>query len=399
MSCPSVLTGERFLTRAIEHIDCQTREIGSYGYLALSEPGSVASLVVVSLLTLFIALFGIRLLFGPQPGTRDVVMDVLKIGIVLTLAFSWPIFRTVIHDVVLDGPGELAASISPSTLAEANVPFNARLQSVDEAMTRLTAFGTGRNTGQLVDESIGANFQGTAVEDDAGLGYGRTLWLTGVVGVLLPLRLLAGILLALAPLAAVLLLFEATRGIFSGWLRGLVLTLIGTLGVTLTLALELAILEPYLADALRLRQLGYAVPSTPTELLSLTLAFLIAKLLLVALLARIAFQRGWAHSNVTTEHETSEAARGQSAVGTTTSQGISTPRVHVIARALETRMGYEESQTVGGGRVPSTRLASGSPASPRSSAASAGGTGNRLGQGGRRYGTRPSASATRRDAR
>ena len=401
MTCPSVLTGERFLIRAIEHIDCQTRELGSFGYLALGEPGSTASIVMASVLTLFIALFGFRLLFGPQPGTRDIVMDVITIGLVLTLAFSWPAFRTLIHDVVLDGPAELAATITPATLTDGNTDFSSRLQGVNDAMAQLTAFGTGRNVGQLVDDSVGASFQGTAVEDNAGLGYGRTIWLGGVIGLLLPLRFLGGLLLALAPLAAVLLLFDATRGLFSGWLRGLILTLIGTLGVTLMLALELAVLEPYLADALRLRQTGYAVPSAPTELLALSLGFLVAKLVLIALLARVAFQRGWLRTNVSHQDVPQAEAtprtepRAQAAVTSITTP----PRAQVIARSIETRMSFEETGGFTAGRVPAPReISNGSGPVASTSQMPIGSTG-RLGQSGRRAARRVSVSANRRDAR
>ena len=101
MACPAIITGDQFLLRVIGHIDCQAQVLGSYGYQALGQPGSPASTLMAGLLTLFVALFGIRLLFGPPPGARDTVFDVIKIGLVLTLAFSWPAFRTVIHDVVL----------------------------------------------------------------------------------------------------------------------------------------------------------------------------------------------------------------------------------------------------------------------------------------------------------
>ena len=109
MACTPVITGEAFLERTLAHIDCQAQLIGSYGYQALGQPGSAASTLVVSLLTLFIAFFGIRLLFGPPPGARDLVFDVLKVGIVLTLAFSWPAFRTVVYDLTLKGPAEVAS--------------------------------------------------------------------------------------------------------------------------------------------------------------------------------------------------------------------------------------------------------------------------------------------------
>jgi type IV secretion system protein VirB6 len=100
-------------------------------------------------------------------------------------------------------------------------------------------------------------------------------------------------LLALTPLVAGLLLFKATRGLFSGWLKGLVLTMLGSVGTTIVLAAELALLEPLLQDALRLRDLGYATPATPTELTTLTAGFALALFGILALLAKVAFQPGW----------------------------------------------------------------------------------------------------------
>ena len=293
-ACPAILTGEQFLSRLLENIDCQSRLLGSYGYQALGEPGSTASLVVTGLLTLFVALFGLRLLFGPPPGPRDVVFDVLKVGVVLTLAFSWPAFRTVVHDVVLDGPAEIAAELTSTTGSPAGAGMVARLQGVDSAMVRLTEFGTGRNTGQFVDsDDPGSRFAGVALQDGSGFAYGRVVWLAGLLGSMALLRIAAGFLLALAPLAAALLLFEATRGIFSGWLRGLILGLLGTMGVSVVVAIELAVLEPWLTDALRIRSLGYAAPSAPTELLAMTSAFALVQFGMIWVMGRIAWQRGW----------------------------------------------------------------------------------------------------------
>ena len=94
MACPAIITGDQFLSRTLAHIDCQAQLLGSYGYAALGEPGGAASTFMAGMLTLFVALYGVRLLFGPTPGARDVVLDAVKVGIVLALAFSWPIFRT-----------------------------------------------------------------------------------------------------------------------------------------------------------------------------------------------------------------------------------------------------------------------------------------------------------------
>lgn len=295
MACPAIITGESFLLRTLAHIDCQAQVIGSYGYQALGQPGSAASVLMTSLLTLFIALFGIRLLFGPTPGARDLVFDVLKIGIVLTLAFSWPAFRTVIYDVTLKAPAEIATTIgTASGNAQPGEGLAERLQRADNAIVRLTEVGAGRNLGALIDKDApGGTFEGAALADDTAFGSARLLFLAGTIGTLALLRIAAGLLLALAPLVAGLYFFPWTRGLVAGWIKGLVLTMTGSVGAALVLSVELAIIEPWLADALKVRSLGYAIPAAPTELFAIMLAFAIVQLMMIWLLARVVFTRGW----------------------------------------------------------------------------------------------------------
>ena len=294
MACPRIITGDEFLERTLTHIDCQAQLIGSYGYQALGQPGSTVSIVFASLLTLFIALFGIRLLFGPQPAARDAVFDVIKIGLVLTLAFSWPAFRSVVYDVTLKGPGEVASVIQYSTGNGSSQSFIERLQQTDNAIVELTTLGAGRNAGALIDgEEADNTFEGAAIDDDTGYGSARVLYLASVVGTMGLLRLGAGLLLALAPLAAGLFFFPQSRGIFGGWMKGLVFTIAGSIGVSIVLSVQLAILGHWLTDAIKVRGLGYATPAAPTELLAIMLAFALVQLSMLWLLAKVVFYRGW----------------------------------------------------------------------------------------------------------
>jgi type IV secretion system protein VirB6 len=294
MACPPILTGNEFLPRVLEHIDCQSRLLGTFGYQSLAEPGSLASIVMTGFLTVFVALFALRLLLGPAPGARDTVFDVLKIGIVLTLAFSWPAWKVLVHDVVLDGPAQIAALIASPGLGEPSAGFAAQLQATDTAIVQMTELGMGRNSGALAeDNSLGGSFSGAALRDENALGLARLFFLAGTIGSLALLRLAAGLLLSLAPLAAGLLLFGMTRGLFSGWLRGLVLTLLGTLGASLILAVEMALLGPWLADVMRLRELGYATPSAPIEIFAMTVAFAAVLVGMVWILGKVSFTRGW----------------------------------------------------------------------------------------------------------
>lgn len=294
MACNTITTGQGFLVETLAHLDCQAQVIGSYGFQALADPGSPATTILTALLTLFIALFGIRLLFGGQVGMRDGVSAMLKIGIVLTLAVSWPAFRTLAYDTVLHGPAEIAGTIGGSSLPDMQGGLAQRLQGIDDGIVSLTGTGSGRQTGQLEVPGEGTgSFRGVAMQDETAFGWGRTAFLAGAIGALATLRIAAGLLLALTPLIAGLLLFDLTRGIFSGWLRGLVLTAIGSLGVTVLLAVEVAVMEPWLAEVLERRNLGYATPAAPTELFALSLGFAAASLVLLGILARVAFQNAW----------------------------------------------------------------------------------------------------------
>lgn len=312
MACGTVTTGQGFLVETLSHLDCQAQVIGSYGFQALADPASPATMLLTALLTLFIALFGIRLLFGGEVGVRDGVGAVLKIGIVLTLAVSWPAFRTLAYDTVLHGPAEIAGTISGSSLSAADGGLAGRLQGLDDGMVSLTSLGTGRQTGSLdVPGEEPGSFRGVAMQDESGFGWGRTIFLTGTIAALAALRIAAGLLLAVTPLIAGLLLFDLTRGVFSGWLRGLVLTAVGSLGVTLLLAVEVAVMEPWLVDVLERRTLGYATPNAPTELLAMSLGFLIGSLVLLGILARVAFQNAWPMADWFGRHERDLVAEPQ----------------------------------------------------------------------------------------
>lgn len=393
MACPAIITGDRFVSRLIEHIDCQSRYLGSYGYEALGQPGSTASLVVTGLLTLFVALFGIRLLFGPTPAARDVLLDVLKIGIVLTLAFSWPAFRTVIHDAVLDAPAEIAGTMGGLLVAPQNAGLTDRLQQADSAMVRLTELGTGRQIGQFVDsDDPGSRFGGVAIEDDGGFGYARVVWIAGLIGSLALLRIAGGLLLAFAPLAAALLLFEATRGVFSGWIRGLVLALTGMVAVTIATAVELSVLEPWLADALRLRTLGYAAPSAPTELLAMTLAFALVKLGMIWLMGRIAWQRGWLTLPAIPVIDMRGPGAMPAPAGPSNDTQALPSRAERISQSMETTL-RRETSTSSSSRTDIRQLAAPASAAPSAAAQSP----DRLGNSWRRSAYRGSRAASERD--
>lgn len=276
MACPAITTGGSFLATTLGHIDCQAKTLGSFGFAALANTGSPVSIALTSLLTIFIALFGLRLLLGYPMAGRDVIGDILKVGIVLTLATSWPAWRVLGYDLVIDGPSQIANAIGiGASMPGSSGDLAARLQHVDNGLAALNIYGSGR--------------LGVAQGDWFQLGFARIAFLAGTLGPLVLVRLAAGILLAIAPLMAGLLLFRITRAIFVGWARGLVMTYLASLVLVLLLGAELAVLEPWLADALAKRSADQQTLDAPVELLAITLAFALACLGTLALVARIAF--------------------------------------------------------------------------------------------------------------
>jgi type IV secretion system protein VirB6 len=283
--CPAGATPDEFLTNALAYLDCQARSIGSYGYEAIS--GSTAGgAALLALLTVFVALFGVRMMFGHLPHMRELAVAIAKVGIVLMLVTSWPAVRTLFFDTAVSGPSEIASRIIGGPEA-GGAGVIQRLQNVDNAIVRLTAFGTGRNdeSGGLAAEA----FRGVALTDALAMGGARYAWLAGALAALGTVRLAAGILIALLPLFAGFLLFSATRGLFVGWLRTLLALILANATVLVVLAVELAFLEPWLQQMLAQRAAYVATPSAPTELLVITSAFTLVTAALILMLFRLCF--------------------------------------------------------------------------------------------------------------
>lgn len=294
MACPGIATGAQFLSGMQAHIDCQARTLGSYGYGALADPRSTSFAVTTALLAIFIALHGLRLLFDGQDYPRRLVNDIVKIGIVLTLATSWPAWRIIGYDLVMDGPIEVAQSVSLASGATSDAENGSpSVQAVDDALVVMTAYGTGRLSGGLQEGTEpGDSFRGIALADQFALGWGRSAFLIGLIAPYGITRLGAGLLLAVTPLVAGLYLFGGTVGLFIGWTRGLAFCALGSFAHHILQAIEIGLIAPWAQDVIAGRLGGALTPSAPTELFVMTLSFSILTLGLLMICARIAFYPG-----------------------------------------------------------------------------------------------------------
>jgi type IV secretion system protein VirB6 len=298
-ACQPLTYESGFVSGVLNFTDCQAQNIGSGGYQALASPGSTLSLVLTGLLTIFVALYGYRMLFGQTPAVRDGVMALAKIGIVLALATSWPAYRTLVYDVTFHGPAEIAGDVgAPAGLPGAQGGLVARLSGVDVGFIELNRLGTGtlaeaqkttetRTVNGQTQQVITADHQPDTFEPSA-LGYARVMYLVTALGGFAAVRLVAGLLLALGPFFIAFLLFDGTRGLFEGWIRGLASAALGAVAITVILGVELALLEPWLTELLARRAVRLSIVGAPTELLVVTLAFALAVLAALATVTRLA---------------------------------------------------------------------------------------------------------------
>lgn len=277
-TCSALPQGGGFISSVTGYIDCQAQSLGSGAWAALSTPGSTLTVVLSGLLTIFIALIGYNLLLGTMMSVRSATLAFVKIGAVFALATSWPAYRTVVYDLVVDGPGQLVREIGPQAgVVGSDGTLLQRLDLTDHGLAQLAILGPGTIPPEARTEIAPPPFGGF---DAFALGGSRILFeLTAITG-LVAVRIIAGLMLALGPFFIAFLLFDNTRSLFEGWVRVLAGAAFASIGVSIVLGLELALIEPWLGDVLARRVAGEALPTVSTELFVLMLLF--AMLILAA---------------------------------------------------------------------------------------------------------------------
>jgi type IV secretion system protein VirB6 len=292
--CVPLPPGAGFIYSVLGFLDCQAQIIGARGWQALAAPGSTLAVMIMGFLTLFVALFGYRLLLGQGPDVRTGVVAFVKIGIVFALATSWGAYSTLVYDVVNRGPAELAAEIgTPSGLPGTRGDLVSRLDGADRAFVALTVLGEGRPP-QPVQGNQAIDLSGVPPQPYPGfntyaIAASRMLFLISAITGLGGARLVAGLLLAVGPFFVAFLLFENTRSLFEGWVRVLAGAALAALGISIALAVELALIEPWLTDLLARRTADEWLPGMPVELLVVTTAFTLIVLAMLYASAKTAF--------------------------------------------------------------------------------------------------------------
>jgi type IV secretion system protein VirB6 len=291
--CAPLAPGAGFIQSVLAFLDCQAQILGARGWQALAAPGSTLGLLLMGFLTLFVALFGYRLLLGQGPDVRTGVIAFVKIGIVFALATSWGAYSVLVYDVVNRAPAQLAAEIgTPSGLPGTGGDLVARLDGADRAFVALSVLGEGLppvpqgNQSAIIPGVPPQPYPGFNTYAIAG---SRMLFLIAAIAGLGAVRLIAGLLLAVGPFFIAFLLFDNTRSLFEGWVRVLAGVTLASLGISIALAVELALIEPWLSDLLARRAADEWLPGMPVELLVVTFAFALIVLAMLYASAKTAF--------------------------------------------------------------------------------------------------------------
>jgi type IV secretion system protein VirB6 len=228
-------------------------------------------------------------LFGVTMTVRSATLALVKIGAVFALATSWPAYRTLVYDLVIGGPGQLVGEIGPRAgVIGADGTLLQRLDLTDHGLAQLAVLGPGNPSPAEYQEVPPPPFAGF---DAFALGGARITFLVTAIGGLAIVRIIAGLMLGLGPFFIAFLLFDGTRGLFEGWIRVLAGAALASIGGSIALGLELALIEPWLSDVLARRTAGEALPTMPTELF--VLAWLFSMLVLATLYASARVAKGF----------------------------------------------------------------------------------------------------------
>lgn len=222
---------------ALHGVDCVAAEMTGDAFGRLFAPGGALGPVLTILLALFIALFAIGLLLGrTNLSVRSLVPRMITLGLVLTFATSWIAYQAVVWNLAVAAPDYLASTLT----GDAGSATTTFANKIDVVFTAIEEATKTQASGQ---EGAGAGADISAFSPKGMLWLGAMLLLLGTVGVLVTARIGLAVLVALGPIFVVMALFDGTRGLFTGWLKGVVMLALTPLFAVLggSVMLELAV--------------------------------------------------------------------------------------------------------------------------------------------------------------
>ncbi|THD63896.1 type IV secretion system protein [Phenylobacterium sp.] len=358
-ACAAPQADDGLVHGLLTSVDCNVRSMSEAGYGALSQSNSPMAAILTALLTLYIAFIGYRLLIGRSPlSVGDLTVSAFKIGAVLVLATSWPTYQQVVFDSLFSGPEQLATNMLDAIQPSGSLLHGDPFAGLQVAYDQLQASANDFTKHSL---STASPLQGGNAGAALAMNLSATLLLLTSLGAVLASKIVLGLLLGLGPLFVAMLLFDATRGVFEGWLRASIAFALAPLMAILGLVVELTMIGPEIVRLADLRAQGLVDLAPANAIFLLVLISTGVSVALTLAVGVIAFslrlpvlQRG-SRSDIRTEVAASTAALSAAvgAGGRTPSALQAEPRaasVVAAANAMDRRENRVVQAEVDGGR-------------------------------------------------
>lgn len=220
------------VSSALTAVDCIASGMSEQAFNRLFGTEGQLTLTLTLVLVLYVAGFGMSLMLGrANLGVRALIPKMITLGLVVGFATSYVAFSTVFYNFFIGGPDQIAGILTGTQNESATTVFAQKLDVVFNAIQQ-----AGGDTKDI-----------SAFSPPGMMWLGAMLLLLGTVGLLVTARIALALLLAIGPIFVVLALFEGTRGLFTGWLKGLTMMALAPLFAVLGGSIMLELAVPVLA--------------------------------------------------------------------------------------------------------------------------------------------------------
>lgn len=220
------------VSAALTAVDCIASGMSEQAFNNLFGSSGQFTFALTMLLVLYVAGFGVSLMLGRSNlGVRTLLPKMITLGLVVGFATSFVAFSTFFYNIFVGGPDQIAGALTGVRGESATAVFAQKLDVVFLAVQKAS--------GDTKDIS--------AFSPPGMMWLGAMLLLLGTVGLLVTARIALALLLAVGPIFVVLALFDGTRGLFTGWLKGLTMMALAPLFAVLGGSIMLEMAVPVLA--------------------------------------------------------------------------------------------------------------------------------------------------------
>jgi type IV secretion system protein VirB6 len=236
--CPILSTsGPAGIADALRSVDCMAGQATAQAFGRLFGPDGALGSALTLLLTLYVAWLAIGLITGRATLSLSALTPrMMGLGLVLTFATSWVAYQSVVWSLASDAPDQLASLLMGSH-GSASFAFAHQLDGLFTAVTDAAQAAQ--------DAAAGTTTKAAAFFSPADvLWLGALMLLLGTVGVLIVAKIALAALLALGPVFILFALFPGTRGLFEGWIKGVVTFALAPLFAVLIGSATLAMMTP-----------------------------------------------------------------------------------------------------------------------------------------------------------